>query len=60
VVIADASREGSVVVLPGPDILDPYVPITPRLIAERIREALRLGWEPGRGSGVFAYLAGAG
>jgi hypothetical protein len=60
VVISDASRRGSVVHLPGPDPLSPEtVAITPRLIAERAREARALGWEPGSGSGVFVVLAPA-
>lgn len=58
VVIADASRRGSVVHLPGPDPLSPEkLGITPRLIAERVREARALGWQPGSGSGVFVVLA---
>lgn len=59
VVIADASRRGSVIHLPGPVDGDPPVPIMPGMIAERIREARRIGWEPGVGRGVFARLSGA-
>lgn len=57
--IADASRRGSVVMLPGPDYGDPDEPITPRMIAEYIREARRSGWEPGQGRGVFTRDAGS-
>jgi hypothetical protein len=61
VVIADASRRGSVVHLPGPDALGAVqVAITPALIAIRIREARALGWRPAEGAGVFAVLRGAG
>lgn len=60
VVIADASRRGSVVHLPGPDPLGARkVAITPALIAARIREARASGWVPGTGSGVFIVLRGA-
>jgi hypothetical protein len=61
IVIADASRRGSVVHLPGPKDFDPTTraAVTPSLIAERIREALRLGWKPGEGRGVFLVLRGA-
>jgi len=47
--------------LPGPEAYAPetQTPVTPALIAERIREALRLGWKPGEGAGVFVKLAGA-
>lgn len=60
VVIADASRDGSVIHMPGPVDGRSHPAITPRMIAERIREARRLGWEPGVGSGVFARLSGFG
>ena len=59
VVIVDASRRGSVVLLPGPVEGYPAVPITPQLIADRIREARGRGWQPGEGSGIFAHLPGA-
>lgn len=61
VVIADASRRGSVIHLPGPDALGAaQVAISPALIAARIREARSLGWKPGEGSGVFVVLGAAG
>lgn len=60
VVIADASRRGSVIHLPGPDALGAVqVAISAALIAARIREARTLGWKPGEGAGVFVVL-GAG
>jgi hypothetical protein len=58
VVIADGSRRGSVVHLPGPVAFSDPLAITPALIASRIREARRLGWTPGTGRGVFARLDG--
>jgi hypothetical protein len=61
VVIADASRRGSVVHLPGPvaELPETQAAILPALIAERIREARLRGWVPGEGRGVFVQLAGA-
>ena len=47
VAIADASGRGSVVHFPGPAPFGDPVSVTPALIAARIREARRLGWEPG-------------
>jgi hypothetical protein len=57
VVIADASRRGSVIHLPNPFGSD--AAITPALVAARVREALERGWRPGEGAGVFTQLAGA-
>ena len=60
VVVADASRRGSVIHMPGPVNGYPHPAVTPRMITQRIREARRLGWEPGTGRGVFARLAAFG
>lgn len=56
VVIADASRKGSVVHIPGPVAGFPSRAIMPGLIVEKIREARRRGWVPGGGRGVFLWL----
>jgi hypothetical protein len=57
VVIADASRRGSVVHLPGPEHGD-GVSVTPQVIAATIREARRFGWLPAEGRGVWPWPAG--
>ena len=58
ILIVDAFRRGSMVHLPQP-AYGSHVPITPALVAARIREARALGWAPGVGSGIFASLKGA-
>lgn len=53
VLIADDSRQGSIVRVHVGDPSGPDVPITPRLIATAAAQALRAGWQPGQGKGVF-------
>jgi len=54
VTVVDGSRQGSFVVLgTGPIRHRKHAPITPRMIAARIREALAQGWQPGHGHGCY-------
>lgn len=57
-VIADGSRRGSVLRL-WVEIFSPDVPVTPAIVAARVREAIAQGWVPGEGAGVFAAFPAA-
>lgn len=56
VVVADASRKGSVVLISGPPWTSAKGAIVPRQVADGARRALEVGWIPGEGSGVFVHL----